>query len=86
METNKSSWHSVSPLVAQVPRCCVSNYYFSAISPDTTEYFHVTSFSGRPGEKLKRVVGMLDNAARNTISKAFKVGRGKNLVRKPEDK
>ena len=86
METNKTSWHSVSPLVAKVPRCCVSNYYFSAISPDATEYFHVTSFSGRPGEKLKRVVGMVDNVVRNTISKAFKVGRGKNRVRKSENK
>jgi Rps23 Pro-64 3,4-dihydroxylase Tpa1-like proline 4-hydroxylase len=85
METNKSSWHSVSPVVAKMPRCCVSNYYFSAVSPDATEYFHVTSFSGRPGESLKSVVGVVDNAVRNAVSKAFKVGRGKNLVRKPND-
>jgi len=29
MITNKSSIHSVSKIVAQGKRCCVSNYYFS---------------------------------------------------------
>jgi Rps23 Pro-64 3,4-dihydroxylase Tpa1-like proline 4-hydroxylase len=82
METNKTSWHSVSPVKVPGPRCCVSNYYFSAISPDETEYFHVTSFSGRPGETLKRAVGALDNAVRNVVSKTLKVGRGKQLVKK----
>ena len=28
METNKTSWHSVSPVNVDGPRCCVSNYYF----------------------------------------------------------
>ena len=54
METHKDSWHSVSPVVVDRPRCCVSNYYFSKISPDHTEYFHVTSFDGRPNESLRR--------------------------------
>jgi Rps23 Pro-64 3,4-dihydroxylase Tpa1-like proline 4-hydroxylase len=85
METNKTSWHSVSPVRVQGPRCCVSNYYFSSISPDATDYFHVTSFSGRPGESLKRVYGVFDNTVRNIISRALKVGRGKNLVKKPKD-
>jgi Rps23 Pro-64 3,4-dihydroxylase Tpa1-like proline 4-hydroxylase len=85
METNKSSWHSVSPVVVKGPRCCVSNYYFSEISPDDSEYFHVTSFSGRPGESIKRAIGFFDNAMRNTISKVFKVGRGKHLVRRSKD-
>jgi Rps23 Pro-64 3,4-dihydroxylase Tpa1-like proline 4-hydroxylase len=44
METNKTSWHSVSKVNAERPRCCVSNYYFSEISPDGGEYFHATSF------------------------------------------
>jgi len=82
METNKTSWHSVSPVKSENPRCCVSNYYFSTISPDSTEYFHVTSFTGRPEEKLKRVLGVADNALRNFVSKTLKIGRGKNLVNK----
>jgi Rps23 Pro-64 3,4-dihydroxylase Tpa1-like proline 4-hydroxylase len=82
METTKTSWHSVSPLTADVPRCCVSNYYFSKISPDASEYFHVTSFSGRPEETFKRAVGIADNALRNLVAKTLKVGRGKKLINK----
>ena len=82
METNKSSWHSVSPVKVDRPRCCVSNYYFSEISPDSTDYFHVTSFSGRPGEAMKSVVGVLDNAVRNLVSKTLKTGRGKAQINK----
>lgn len=82
METNKTSWHSVSRVKVKGPRCCVSNYYFSSISPDETEYFHVTSFSGRPEEKLKRAIGVLDNTVRNVVSNTLKIGRGKNRVKK----
>lgn len=84
METNKISWHSVSPVIVDRARCCVSNYYFSEISPDSSDYFHVTSFDGRPDEALKRVVGVADNAIRNTVSKILKVGRGKTLVNNDE--
>lgn len=80
METTKTSWHSVSPLTVDESRCCVSNYYFSKISPDASEYFHVTSFSGRPEETFKKLVGVADNALRNLVSKTLKVGRGKNLI------
>jgi hypothetical protein len=65
METNKSSWHSVSPLAVDGPRCCVSNYYFSESSPTGEDYYHVTSFTGRPQQKMRRALGVLDNAARN---------------------
>ena len=82
METNKSSWHSVSPVVVQSPRCCVSNYYFSEILPDANEYFHVTSFTGRPEESVKCAVGVVDNAFRNIISKTLRTGRGKDLMNK----
>lgn len=81
METNKTSWHSVSPVKVDRPRCCVSNYYFSTVSPDASDYFHVTSFTGRPEEGVKRAVGVLDNALRNAVSKTLKVGRGKGLAR-----
>lgn len=78
METNKVSWHSVSKVQVDRPRCCVSNYYFSKISPDNTNYSHVTSFTGRPEEGVKRVVGVLDNALRNGISKMLKIVRLKS--------
>jgi Rps23 Pro-64 3,4-dihydroxylase Tpa1-like proline 4-hydroxylase len=77
METNKLSWHSVSTNVSNEPRCCVSNYYFSEISPEDSEYFHVTSFSGRPEQFGKIMLGKFDNYLRNTFSKITKIGRGK---------
>jgi Rps23 Pro-64 3,4-dihydroxylase Tpa1-like proline 4-hydroxylase len=80
METNKTSWHSVSPVTVERPRCCVSNYYFSTISPDQTEYFHVTSFTGRPDELIKKIVGVADNALRNVVSRTLGVGRGKREI------
>ena len=82
METNKTSWHSVSPVTAERPRCCISNYYFSPISPDETEYFHVTSFLGRPEQTMRTAVGVVDNATRNFVSKTLRIGRGKNLINK----
>jgi Rps23 Pro-64 3,4-dihydroxylase Tpa1-like proline 4-hydroxylase len=82
METNKESWHSVSPVQVEGPRCCVSNYYFSSISPDMSDYFHVTSFTGRPEEKIKRLIGGADNALRDFASKTFKIGRGKHRINK----
>lgn len=80
METNKSSLHSVSPVVGQGPRCCVSNYYFSEQSPDGGEYFHVTSFTGRPEEPLKRLLAPIDNGLRQIVAQTLKTGRGKHLI------
>ena len=82
METNRKSWHSVSKVNADRPRCCVSNYYFSEASPDGEEYFHVTSFMGRPEQPIKRMIGLIDNFLRNMVSKTLRIGRGKNLVNK----
>lgn len=72
METNKRSWHSVSRVAADSPRLCCSNYYFSKDSPDGSDYFHVTSFTGRPGETAKRIVGPIDNAVRYAVLKVFR--------------
>ena len=82
METTDKSWHSVSPVTVESTRCCVSNYYFSEVSPNGSKYFHVTSFTGRPEERIKRALGVADNFLRNTISKTLKIGRGKSLVSK----
>jgi len=82
METNRESWHSVSPVTADRPRCCVSNYYFSKTSPDGSDYFHVTSFIGRPEQRVRSAMGRIDNALRNTVSKTLGIGRGKNRLNK----
>lgn len=64
METHRSSWHSVSPVTVDQPRCCVSSYLFSKRSPTGETYRHVTSFTGRPDQRLLRVAGTLDNPLR----------------------
>jgi hypothetical protein len=44
----------------------------------------VTSFTERWGEKIKRVMGVADNTARNFTSKIQKIGCGKNFVNTKE--
>lgn len=77
METHHLSWHSVSRVEKEGFRCCVSNYYFSPQSPLDREYFHVTSFSGRPEEPVKRLLCVADNAARMLVRKVKREGIGK---------
>jgi Rps23 Pro-64 3,4-dihydroxylase Tpa1-like proline 4-hydroxylase len=75
MATHKTSWHSVNKVRAgHAPRCCVSNYYFSAVPLEHQEYFHVTTFRGRPEEPLKDVLLQGDAALRSGIRKVFKKG------------
>ena len=85
METTRSSWHSVSPVVAETARCCISNYYFSQNSPVQADYFHVTSFTGRPEQYLRRLLSLVDNPLRSLLSKILKTGRGKKLVNDPAE-
>lgn len=77
METNRYSWHSVNEVLVENPRCCVSSYFFSKISPDNKEYFHVTSFKGRPNQYFLKFISPVDNLLRNIFSKIFLYGRGK---------
>ncbi len=67
MITNKSSYHSVSKVVVDKKRCCVSNYYFSKIPAEKESYFHVTSFYGRPEEAFKGVALTVDRKLRNFV-------------------
>jgi Rps23 Pro-64 3,4-dihydroxylase Tpa1-like proline 4-hydroxylase len=78
MVTNKTSLHSVSKVTYSGQRCCVSNYYFSHQPVGEDEYFHVTSFRGRPEERFRDLILQGDAALRNGIRKVFKHG-----VRKP---
>lgn len=57
METNRTSWHAVNPVVCNAPRCCVFNYFFSEQSPVGEEYFfNSNSFKARPEQKIRRAI------------------------------
>lgn len=72
MATDDSSWHSVQRVLADEPRVCFSNYYFSPVAPGDHEYRQVTSFRGRPDEPLlKRLILRVDAAILNGIGAAF---------------
>ncbi|EQA54351.1 2OG-Fe(II) oxygenase [Leptospira kmetyi] len=77
METNPWSWHSVSPVVVDRNRNCVSNYYFSRKSPIGVDYFNVTSYSARPEEPLKRILSNVDNKLRGLLRILKRDGFGK---------
>jgi Rps23 Pro-64 3,4-dihydroxylase Tpa1-like proline 4-hydroxylase len=81
METNRISWHSVSPVQVDRNRCCISNYYFSKNSPEQRHYYHVTSFTGRPHQKTVRLWARIDNFTRQWIAVNLKITRGKTLSR-----
>ena len=74
MVTHKASWHSVSPNRAARNRCCVSNYYFSAVPVGGAEYFHVTSFRARPDQPLRDLALRTDGWLRMAIRKTFPGG------------
>ena len=86
MVTNRASWHSVNEIRHDGRRCCVSNYYFSTVSPEQQDYFHATSFRGE-GAGLSDLVMQADNALRTTILKTLP-GAYKNphVYRKGETK
>lgn len=80
METNINSWHSVSPVLVDKKRCCVSNYYFSGVSPEIYDYFHVTKFAGFPSQIYRNIFLKCDAKLRDIFSKVTKIGRGKKLM------
>ena len=81
METNNQSWHSVNKVTVNNSRCCLSTYLYTDDSPSDKEYYHVTSFNGRPEQKLRRYYHTFDNFLRQKISTIFKISRGKKLKR-----
>jgi hypothetical protein len=74
MATHNDSLHSVSKVMVDKNRCCVSNYYFSTEPLKNTDTFHVTSFRGRPNENIKDMVLQIDNFLRQSVRKIFKKG------------
>lgn len=74
MVTHQKSWHSVSPVTVDAARCCLSNYYFSQQSPEPGDYFHVTSFRGRPEQGLRDLVLRADIRLRTALRRLFPKG------------
>ncbi len=74
MNTSQRSYHSVSPVTTDNNRCCVSNYYFSPVPPESRDYFHVTSFRGRPEQRWRDWVLQGDSRLRNSLRVLFRKG------------
>tara|TARA_X000000368_G_scaffold390475_1_gene353722 strand:- start:11414 stop:12220 length:807 start_codon:yes stop_codon:yes gene_type:complete len=77
METNPSSWHSVDKVNTDGERSCVSNYYFSPISPTGNHYSNVTSFSALPDQKFLRLWSKIDAFGRQILRLLIPRGIGK---------
>lgn len=81
METTPTSWHSVCAVTRpDGVRRCVSNYYFSPLSPTGRDYFNVTSFSARPEQPSRRLLAKADGLLRQGIRKLVPGGIGKKDV------
>jgi Rps23 Pro-64 3,4-dihydroxylase Tpa1-like proline 4-hydroxylase len=78
MATHHSSWHSVTPILEKAHRCCVSNYYFSPVPLAAQDYFHVSTFRGRPGKTMTDLALRADVLVRSGIRKVFRKGIIKN--------
>lgn len=78
MATHQKSWHSVSKVLTDNIRCCISNYYFSEKPLLESDQFHVTTFRGNPSEKIKDKILQVDNFFRATARKFFKKGVREN--------
>ena len=77
METNAKSWHSVNQVRASQPRCCVSNYYFSVQPPGGYPHFHITEFTARPEQKVRRLIASVDSRVRSALRTVVKGGLAK---------
>jgi len=63
METNRTSWHAVNPVLCDAARCCVFNYFFSEQSPEREAYFFdAPSFRARPEQKIRRTIARVKDA------------------------
>jgi Rps23 Pro-64 3,4-dihydroxylase Tpa1-like proline 4-hydroxylase len=90
MATTRSSWHSVSRVVHDSGRRCISNYYFAARAYDDRSgegpgYFHPTSFRGFADEPVKDAVLRADALARGALRKVRRGGlvRTRHVYRQP---
>ena len=78
MATHDHSWHSVSKVVDNKSRKCISNYYFSDYPLKENDKFHVTTFRGRPNEFITNLILKSDSKLRMLVRRIFKNGIRKN--------
>ena len=78
MATHNKSLHSVSPVVYEGFRCCMSNYYFSEKPLLDSDTFHVTSFRGRPENKILDSILQIDTFLRMKLRSIFTKGIKEN--------
>lgn len=78
MATHNHSLHSVSPVIVDKERKCISNYYFSNEPLASSDTFHVTSFRGRPENKITDLILITDTWLRMNLRKIFKKGVKEN--------
>lgn len=78
MATHRKSWHSVNKVLHDDVRCCISNYYFSDAPLLDSDDFHITTFRGRPSQKIKDIIFRFDNNLRSSVRKLFKKGIREN--------
>jgi Rps23 Pro-64 3,4-dihydroxylase Tpa1-like proline 4-hydroxylase len=75
MATHEGSWHSVNPIsYKNRPRCCISNYYFADSALKQTDEFHITSFRGRPDQRVRDLFLKADIWLRSAVRQVFKRG------------
>lgn len=75
MATHQKSWHSVTQVKAtHAARCCVSNYYFASRPLEEHDYFHVTTFRGRPEQPGRNLILRWDSTLRMGVRKVFSKG------------
>ncbi len=69
METNSVSWHGVSEVLCDQPRCCIFNYYFSEQSPEGKNFSKtVASFKARPEQKIHRALQNIKEKIKKGLS------------------
>ena len=78
MVTHNKSLHSVSPVVFDGFRCCISNYYFSKKPVFDSDKFHITSFRGRPEHNFTDILLQIDTFLRMNLRKIFRKGIKEN--------
>ncbi|MEA2617143.1 MAG: hypothetical protein QOE72_2926 [Chloroflexota bacterium] len=81
MATDRTSWHSVSPVSASRERWCVSDYYFTQDPPGGLPYQHVTTFRGRPDQPLRRSILRVDGTLRQLRRRALAPLFEKGVIR-----
>jgi Rps23 Pro-64 3,4-dihydroxylase Tpa1-like proline 4-hydroxylase len=77
MVTHGKAWHSVSPIATDQVRMCVSNYYFTPEPMAVDDQFHVTTFRGRPEQRIADAVLRADAIARGALRKLKPSGVGR---------